>query len=449
MTVTTDFDRLLASVLEADGPQSIPDRVVDGAIVDARSIPQRRPILRGLDRRAWPGRVATAGLGTRQLIMVGTVGLLLVAIAAAMIVGSGRSRPSLDLLADGARVTYSDNATLVVVDATGIRRRDNVAIGRGDLAPALVPGTNLATLYGFSEWQVIDLESGSAIGTVSTDYAGFERWSANGERLALVDLSGVIEIAGFEDRRSPTTTRFDMPGLESMDLSWDGRRMAVVVSDGPTLRLDIIDIATGDRRTAHVFDPGVDPPNPAEGSTVGVVWASEADHVVVSVPTETDDSEIWLVDLDGALAKRIDAASLYWLSSSISRDGSRISAYDASGALYVIDAATGGTVFVDAGPSHSVPVGWSSDGGRLAILNDGVLRVIHPDGIEPTTELTGVLGADWVNDRDVLVVVRTTERGLSVDALAEDGELRTLAVIADIQPSRAPAVSVEMLEDQP
>ena len=44
MTQTTDFDRLLASWMEADGPQDIPQRVVAAAFRETRDTEQRRDI---------------------------------------------------------------------------------------------------------------------------------------------------------------------------------------------------------------------------------------------------------------------------------------------------------------------------------------------------------------------------------------------------------------------
>lgn len=90
MTASFDFDRLLGSVLESGGPRSVPSTVVEAALAEAALVSQRRPLVRLLDRRAWPvprfspanpaaGRLATAGL-----ILLLTVALL----ATAILVGS-------------------------------------------------------------------------------------------------------------------------------------------------------------------------------------------------------------------------------------------------------------------------------------------------------------------------------------------------------------------------
>ena len=55
MSATYDFDRLLESVLETNGPQADPDEASSNrALANARAVGQRRPIVPAFDRRAWP-----------------------------------------------------------------------------------------------------------------------------------------------------------------------------------------------------------------------------------------------------------------------------------------------------------------------------------------------------------------------------------------------------------
>ena len=94
MTATFDFDRLLGSVLEADGPQAVPADFVDGALATAREVGQRRPISSILDRRAWPTRRGTAGFTATRVVVLALVALLVLALVAVLVVGGPVVRPT-------------------------------------------------------------------------------------------------------------------------------------------------------------------------------------------------------------------------------------------------------------------------------------------------------------------------------------------------------------------
>ena len=165
------------------------------------------------------------------------------------------------------------------------------------------------------------------------------------------------------------------------------------------------------------------------------------------MPVEQGATDVWLVGLDGAPAKRIDVSIVFVHDAVVAPDGSWIAANSDTGTLYAIDAASGVATAIP--PFTTFPVGWSSDGGRLVTIRDGVLRLVDPAGIEPTTELAGVLSAAWVGDRDVLVLARRVDQGLSIDAVAEDGgEIRNIARIDDIEPTGPAVVTVDLSEDQ-
>ena len=86
MTATFDFDQVLGSVLEAAGSQNVRPDVVNAALAQARSVGQRRPIVRRLDRRAWPTPRLSAGNPTVARIgAIGVVALLTLAILAAVV----------------------------------------------------------------------------------------------------------------------------------------------------------------------------------------------------------------------------------------------------------------------------------------------------------------------------------------------------------------------------
>jgi Galactose oxidase, central domain/Kelch motif len=90
MTATFDFDRLLMSVLEDGGPAAVSSSTVEAALRLAQDVPQRRPLVRMLDRRAWPApRFSPANPATGRLATAGLVLLLTLAlVATAILVGS-------------------------------------------------------------------------------------------------------------------------------------------------------------------------------------------------------------------------------------------------------------------------------------------------------------------------------------------------------------------------
>lgn len=91
MTATFDFDQLLASVLEADGPQLASEARVEAAMIQARAVRQRRPLIPALDRRAWPApRFSPANPTATRFVTVGIVMLLTIAlVATALVVAIG------------------------------------------------------------------------------------------------------------------------------------------------------------------------------------------------------------------------------------------------------------------------------------------------------------------------------------------------------------------------
>ena len=90
ITATFDFDQLLESVLGDSGSKSAPADIVEAALVQARDVPQRRPHLNALDRRAWPApRLSLADPAGARLATVGIVALLALAlVAATLFIGS-------------------------------------------------------------------------------------------------------------------------------------------------------------------------------------------------------------------------------------------------------------------------------------------------------------------------------------------------------------------------
>jgi hypothetical protein len=120
MTATFDFDQLLASVLEADGPRRAPEARIEAALTQAGGVRQRRPLIRTLDRRAWPApRYSPANPTATRYATVGLVMLLTIAlVATALVVGDRlRERP---VILPGAWSATGPTATQRAIGASAI-----------------------------------------------------------------------------------------------------------------------------------------------------------------------------------------------------------------------------------------------------------------------------------------------------------------------------------------
>lgn len=443
MTMLTDLDRMLGTFLEVEGPQAVPPGLVDAALAEARAIEQRRPIIRVVDRLAWP----SSSVRGRGWALAGALALLLLALLAALIGGPGRARPALDPLSDGRRVVYTDEATVVVVDAVGAQRFAVQAPRGGCLH--LLPGDTVGTHVGYGEWPVIDVPSGRQVASLDTDYAGFERWSAGGDRLALVNLAGVATIATFDDPRAPSLTSYQLPGVQWLDFSRDGRRMAVAIADGSTLTIDVIDLESREQTTVYMVEASDLPPSAVEGSMAYLSWGSDADHVMLSRPDEATpaaDLATWLIPLDGRPAMQVAATG-----GSVhvpSRDGQHTAVPDGLRGLDIVDSATGGATFVGAGPDGGW-LGWSWDGTTLAFLQGGALRLVDAAGTNLRTVGTGVLAAAWIDGQPGIAIVRDVGADLAIDVLDPgNGAQRALVTIDDAEPTGTPCLSTDRLEEQ-
>jgi hypothetical protein len=115
MTQTTDFDRLLTSWMEADGPQDIPQRVVAAAFSEARGIEQRRDItgavIRLFPRSGSPNAEPRTGRRRIGPLLLVTA-LICLLVVGAVLVGSQLLKPSPALLirADGGVFVLTGSA---------------------------------------------------------------------------------------------------------------------------------------------------------------------------------------------------------------------------------------------------------------------------------------------------------------------------------------------------
>lgn len=97
MMTDLDFDGLLDSTIASVGPQVAPASLGDAVMDGVRGMPQRRPWIRGLDRRAWPApRRSIADPAMARALRVAVVAMLLVAVLLATAIVAGRFLESRD-----------------------------------------------------------------------------------------------------------------------------------------------------------------------------------------------------------------------------------------------------------------------------------------------------------------------------------------------------------------
>jgi len=458
MTTTNDFDRFLASVLEADGPQVIDATVVDGAIAAAVAIPQRRPIIAGLDGRAWPARVAPVGLGSRRIALIGALGLLVVAMLAVAL-SAGTPRVPMPL-ADGERVVFtgSDGELGVVafVDGNGTSRHTMVARGAGGCTHVLT-GTTVAAADSFATWNFVDVTDGSVRFTVPTDYAGFERWSRTGDRLALADIAGSIGMVRF-DVRERTIVDVPVSGVAWADWSYDGSKLAIVRVDGTDVVIDVADAMTGARREAYRAQIAGEIGDPASfESGFWIDWGSRGDTVaLVRSPTATtDETMLQFVDLASGIATTV-------LRDQPGHTLRQIAAWSDAGDAYATIGAAGTVTVInqDGTTLERVSVApdghglrWSPDGSAVAFLD--AAQTLHVVGLEVDGERTAsvedVTDFTWSSDGSALVVAQISDGvaeivGYDADAL---GRLETIGQVDGLERRSRGCVAIDSTVVQP
>jgi hypothetical protein len=292
------FERLLADVLDADGPQAMPVDFVDGTVARAVAAPQRRPRLRALDARAWPVRSITLpGIGgmpmARAILLVALIGAALVAgvIAGARLMESVRPAPPRPPSIVMAGSLPAGAGTWFVVSLPDGRM--------------VVPGDQLAPVLA----AVFDPRTGAAA-TVPSDTAvsiGSATLLADGRVALYGTIVGVG--AGQPERASVwlldpgtlVTTQsadaLDMPVGASIAPMADGSLLLTVRGDGVTVPLGQMSVARFDPRSGALQSlPNV----PASESSMGAAMTSLADGRILLVDdvgaTEGPNADVWIYD---------------------------------------------------------------------------------------------------------------------------------------------------------
>ncbi len=321
MNATIEFDRLLESVLQASGPKTLPDGVVDPALTRARTIRQRRPLVAALDRRAWPGRRLVPSSTTR-LAMIGLAILLALAILA---VGAAVGTRLLDRTDRGPQDPRASVPPVAPSPSS-----DAVVVPVMQSPPPALPVDPQGVFSALS-------------------YSTYRLTCREPFRLDLT--TGVSSSIG------------DCFDLVAPDGSSVGRR-------GPAG----LDVSTQDGSASVPVDAPQDAyPIAWSPDSRWLVWTAREDPT--GRPTVAG-----IVSADGSHQVRLPAPDAAWETPSWSPDSSRVAIATSAGLL--VGKADGSALRLIG--SYPAPVAWAPGGDRFAYVFGGDLWTVNVDGTDPT-----------------------------------------------------------------
>lgn len=446
MTAMSEFDRLLGSVIEADGPQSVPASLVDGALAEARTIPQRRPIVSVLDQRAWPaGRLSFGDPRTARLVRLGILAMLTLALVAVALAGAANRSPS--LLADDERLLVWAPARNWEGGGSGRLfgpggATDDVTSEELNGCPRLVPGTTFA-------WNYFGPDSVSLV-DLTVPGQEFARWtpssedewlgtalSPDGTRAALIESPRSVTIMTLNGSE-PDRTTFDAPGILSVAWSLDGSRLALVRVEGDALAFDLIDALT--KTTTSVYRTGY--AGAIAGAEIWLDWESDGHRIAlwiegIALTDVAGSGPLIFLDLASGTAsareRLVFDGGQY--KGAWTQDGTRYAVQQSKTTLVIADAASDGNVAVGliyrAGITSTVTdLAWSPDGRSLAFLHGGRLVVVDRTGANRRDVPIGSSRFVWSTDGTSLLVASTLGDGRVTVGRYESADLTEVVRVA-------------------
>jgi Tol biopolymer transport system component len=358
-----DFDARLVDWLERTEPVAEPDDLL-ARVLATTSTTRRLPAWLGPARPlAWLEPSAER-LG-RTLLVAATLGLLILAFALTLAVGS---RPQVPL-----------------------------PLGR--------PGTLIAARSG--ELQLVD-PSGAVTARVATgEFGGYGAWSRDGSRIAYVTGSLDHPVLVVADGSLRTILTIDVPVGTSLPVTWapDGRRIAFWVDNTEVTQVFVVDVAAGavpvaitdrelraerpswspdgdwiafrggidlDQQALYIAHPDgggvlrISQSGRAVDSACGFPWTPNARSIAFG----TRFNGIWTVNVDGSNERQITASADQAYCPSISPKGDRLAAMTwlDTGKFIAVMALDGSRKVIPAGPLYDGwPAVWSPNGRSMAM----------------------------------------------------------------------------------
>jgi sugar lactone lactonase YvrE len=145
-------------------------------------------------------------------------------------------------------------------------------------------------------------------------------------------------------------------------LSADGKLALATILTGKT-GFRILPTGAGDAREVLT---------PALATLHWATWLPDQHHIVLSGNEPGHGSRLYIVDLAGRIVKPMGPEGTFYQSNAVSPDGTRIAAMDPERRLTVYRIDNGaGAIVPGVGPDE-LPIGWSTDGGELFVLTQGI-----------------------------------------------------------------------------
>jgi hypothetical protein len=412
--------------------------LVDGAMARAATVRQRPAILAPSGEGA--GILPVAGLvgGRRAILLLGAL-LLLLAMAFAFV----GSRPP----ADEGRLLVSVGSAFTFVEPDGSVRSTSLALANADLSgdgcPDVIPGTAVvAHRVRFAEGRNGSSVELSEVGDaraefewISLNFGGTEFLSPDRRRLVLLATDVAVTVVDLADPQRPVTHRFESPapgtpgaGFAGAAVDADGRHLAVAVRRAGGIELELIDLATGERRSIG-WVAAAEPVDGAMALSLGGSRLALA-YVAASDPGAT--STLIVDTASGATtAVPVDPAPFDLRRAAWSSDGRWLAIPTADQGLVAVSA--DGRRVVTLAPVAPDRFGWAADGSRLAFVDDGEMLVtIAPDGSHRVERAIGPAGFAWSRvGRDLVVATNLGPAGIVVERYGADdvAPLERLALI--------------------
>ena len=402
MNANDSFERSVRGWLLADAEHQVPDHLE--AVLQRTRTERQRPAWSSLER--WLPMDTTlsarAAPALRPVWIVLILGLLLIALVAAVILAGSRSRtlPPFGLAANG-EIFYALNGDIYAADPDGTDPRVLVGDREADFAVvASRDGTRIAFARALGgaqfELQIADADGGNVRDITSTPLVGVPliAWSPDGTRLAVADAStstlSIVhadgserhdidvdleadqvfwrpngdelifrgyplyaeELVGFHLVRADGTGYREIlllnpaNGGDAAVLSPDGNQIMYTQWDGdgyPGGHLYVLDVATGDKRLLE-FDGD-------EESDYFADWSPDGSRIVFNQGTAQQQYFVAVAPAEGGHATRLGPV-MPWNAAAIaafSPDGTKVMARYADGKIWIFDLAGGPGSQLEAG----------------------------------------------------------------------------------------------------